>query len=92
MHTAEVDCRCLPQNIMAFYMLQERPAAHRGYLGRSRHIPVEELFATAQSKGKRLILCGERDGSQKQHCRSTMLIYDPCGPPAMTYFRANRTC
>ncbi len=52
--------------------------------GRSQHIP-EELFATAQSKGKRLILCGERDGSQKQHCRSTMLIYDTCGPPAMTH-------
>ena len=37
-------------------LAQERPAAHRGYLGRSQHIPVEELYALAQSRGKRLVL------------------------------------
>ncbi len=41
-------------------MAQAQPAAHRGYLARSRHIPVEELYDQAQRKGKRLVLTGVR--------------------------------
>ena len=33
-------------------------AAHRGYLSRARSIPVEQLYAEARRRGKRLVLCG----------------------------------
>lgn len=34
------------------------PAAHRGFLTRSRGIPIDALFHEAQRRGKRLVLCG----------------------------------
>lgn len=36
--------------------------AHRGFLARSRHIPVEALYAHATSQGKTLVLCGHSLG------------------------------
>ena len=33
-------------------------AAHRGYLSRARGIAVEQLYAEARRRGKRLVLCG----------------------------------
>ena len=33
-------------------------AAHKGYLSRARGIPVEQLYAEARRRGKRLVLCG----------------------------------
>ncbi len=33
-------------------------AAHKGYLSRARGIPVEQLYAEAWRRGKRLVLCG----------------------------------
>ena len=34
-------------------------AAHRGFLARSRSIPIQSLYQEARSRGKRLVLCGE---------------------------------
>ena len=33
-------------------------AAHRGYLGRSRGVPIEQIHRHALQQGKRLVLCG----------------------------------
>ena len=33
-------------------------AAHRGYLGRARGIPIEQIYEFAASQGRRLVLCG----------------------------------
>jgi hypothetical protein len=33
-------------------------AAHRGYLSRARSIPVEQLYAEARRRNKRLVFCG----------------------------------
>ena len=33
-------------------------AAHRGYLSRARSIPIEQLYAEARRRNKRLVLCG----------------------------------
>jgi len=41
---------------------QQAPAAHRGFLMRARGIPIEALFAEAQKRGKRLVLCGHSLG------------------------------
>ena len=40
------------------FRAQAEALAHRGFLARARHIPVEALYAHAQSQGKRLVLCG----------------------------------
>ena len=39
--------------------LQSDALAHRGFLARSRRIPVEALFAHATRSKKRLVLCGK---------------------------------
>eukprot|EP00879_Flechtneria_rotunda_P014549 GHRR01015204.1.p1 GENE.GHRR01015204.1~~GHRR01015204.1.p1 ORF type:complete len:259 (+),score=66.55 GHRR01015204.1:88-864(+) len=36
----------------------EVPSAHRGFLARSKTVPIEQLQALAQSSGRRLVLCG----------------------------------
>lgn len=41
------------------HIVQSDALAHRGFLARSRRIPVEALFGHAQRHGKRLVLCGE---------------------------------
>ncbi|KAG7672312.1 hypothetical protein Ndes2526B_g06693 [Nannochloris sp. 'desiccata'] len=41
---------------------EQAPAAHRGFLMRARGIPIEALFAEAQKRGKRLVLCGHSLG------------------------------
>lgn len=38
--------------------LQSDALAHRGFLARSRRIPIEALYAHARGQGKRLVLCG----------------------------------
>ena len=38
--------------------LPEAAAAHRGYLGRSRGVPIEHIHRHALQQGKRLVLCG----------------------------------
>lgn len=37
---------------------QPLPAAHKGFLGRAKAIPVEALYQQARQRGKRLVLCG----------------------------------
>lgn len=39
-------------------------AAHRGYLGRSREIPIEQIHHHALQQGKRLVLCGVSPSQQ----------------------------
>lgn len=33
--------------------------AHRGFLARARSIPIQQLYAEARARGKRLVLTGE---------------------------------
>ena len=51
---------------MSGSILQVLPAVHRGFLERSRRVPVERLLSQAQKQNKRLLLCG--------HVR----LLDPC--------------
>jgi hypothetical protein len=34
------------------------PAAHKGFLGRAKAIPIEAIYQQARQRGKRLVLCG----------------------------------
>ncbi len=34
--------------------------AHRGFLARARSIPIQQLYAEARARGKRLVLTGEQ--------------------------------
>jgi hypothetical protein len=34
------------------------PSAHRGFLARSKAVPIQQLLALAQGSGRRLVLCG----------------------------------
>lgn len=37
---------------------QGEPAAHTGFVGRARSVPIHSLLSLAQSKSKKLVLCG----------------------------------
>uniref|UniRef100_A0A1D2A3M3 Fungal lipase-type domain-containing protein n=1 Tax=Auxenochlorella protothecoides TaxID=3075 RepID=A0A1D2A3M3_AUXPR len=38
------------------------PLVHRGFLNRARSVPVEAIYAEAEARGKRLVLCGHSLG------------------------------
>ncbi|KAF6262739.1 hypothetical protein COO60DRAFT_1699155 [Scenedesmus sp. NREL 46B-D3] len=40
----------------------EAPSAHRGFLARSKAVPIQQLLALAQGSGRRLVLCGHSLG------------------------------
>ena len=60
-------------------IFQVLPAAHRGFLERSRRVPVERLLHQAQMQNKKLLLCGHvGDTAQQPHTLMASKIVRTC--------------
>ncbi|KAF8058465.1 hypothetical protein HT031_005589 [Scenedesmus sp. PABB004] len=58
------------------------PTAHRGFLARSKAVPIEQLQALAQASGRRLVLCGHSLGGAVAKLAGLRLLRDaPQWPP-----------
>jgi hypothetical protein len=44
--------------LLLLLLLLQVPSAHRGFLARSKAVPIQQLLALAQGSGRRLVLCG----------------------------------
>lgn len=54
------------------------PLVHRGFLNRARSVPVEAIYAQAEARGKRLVLCGHSlGGAVAALCTVSLLAHLP---------------
>lgn len=53
---------------------------HQGFMARSQHIPIKQLYEHARASGKRLLLCGAHTAATTPRQQRTSVLHGPTWP------------